>query len=240
MKLIENHDGQFMLLAGFIIAIGLVITTIMLSNIIFEGNMAGEAGTDPAKYDIVNLMQVARDEMRSAYRNATEMGGNTQNNFSKEMKSFSANLSMTYAVHGEGINVSWDTSNWDSNSYSKFTDNGTASGATDWVLIENVKNSTLKLNVTSPGAFKINVSGQSNYWLIIPSNSFSATITNVTPPYSIIFINGASTSGNYSIAGNTTYGRNFIRARDYIFNATVTLSTSTIRANITIPVSVPW
>lgn len=36
MGIIKNEDAQFMLLAGFIIAIGLVVTTVMLNNIIFE------------------------------------------------------------------------------------------------------------------------------------------------------------------------------------------------------------
>jgi hypothetical protein len=60
MGMIKNESAQFMLLAGFIISIGLVITTVMLNNIIFESNMAGEAGGDPIKYDIVNLMRIDR------------------------------------------------------------------------------------------------------------------------------------------------------------------------------------
>lgn len=232
MGIIDNRDAQFMLLAGFIIAIGLVITTVMLNDIIFEGNMASEAGTEPLKYDTVNLMQITRDEVRSAYRSAT--------NFNKQMQNFNGNISKIYALHGEGVNVSWDINNWENGRYANFTENGTASGATNWTLIENVKNSTIKVNVTNPGIFRINVSNQTSFWLITPSSSFSASITNITPPYSIIFINGASTYGNYSITGNTTYGRNFIRARDYFLDATVTLSTSRVRANITIPISVPW
>ena len=48
MRLIENRDAQFMLLGGFIIAIGLVITTVILNSVIFEGNMAIGAGTQRA------------------------------------------------------------------------------------------------------------------------------------------------------------------------------------------------
>lgn len=244
MGIIENRDAQFMLLAGFIVAIGLVITTVMLSNIIFESNMAGEAGSDPLKYDIVNLMAISADEMRSAYRNVTAPGQNTTLkfiNFTNQMRNFNGNLSKIYALHGEGVNVSWDVSNWNNIRYANFTENGTANGATNWTVIESVKNSTITVNLTNPGTFKINVSNVSgNYWLINLSGNFNASITNVTPPYSIIFINGASSSGNYSITGNTTYGRNFTRARDYVLNATVEFYTSRMRASITIPISVPW
>ncbi len=246
MEIIENRDAQFMLLAGFIVAIGLVITTVMLSNIIFESNMAGEAGSDPLKYDIVNLMAISADEMRSAYRNVTAPGQNATLkfiNFTRQTQNFTGNLSKIYALRGEGVNVSMNVSNWNSTPprYANFTENGTANGATNWTVIESVKNSTITVNLTNPGTFKINVSNVSgNYWLINLSGNFSASITNVTSPYSIIFINGASSSGNYSITGNTTYGQKFTRARDYILYSTVTLSTSRMRANITIPVSVPW
>ncbi|MDO9098147.1 MAG: hypothetical protein Q7U60_08500, partial [Candidatus Methanoperedens sp.] len=146
MGIIENRDAQFMLLAGFIVAIGLVITTVMLSNIIFESNMAGEAGTDQLKYDIVNLMAISADEMRSAYNNSIALGGNdTQkiSTFNRQTQNFSANLPKIYALHGEGVNVSWDTSNWNSSRYANFTDNGTADGASNWTVMESVKNSTI-------------------------------------------------------------------------------------------------
>ncbi len=253
MGIIKNDDAQFMLLAGFIIGIGLVITTIMLNNIIFESNMAGEAGGDPIKYDIVNLMRISGDEMKSAYRNVTAPGQDANLkfiNFTSQMQNFSGNLSKIYALHGEGVNVGWNISNWNNNNYANFTDNGTANGAANWTVMENVKNSTITVNIswidtTSP--FRINISSATKYWYInFTYTGTPTTITNdqiknnITSAYSIAFINGSSASGNYSIAGNTTYGRNFTRARDYILNATVTLSTSKMRTNITIPVSVPW
>ncbi len=250
MGIIENRDAQFMLLAGFIVAIGLVITTVMLNNIIFESNMAGEAGSDPLKYDIVNLMAISANEMKSAYRNATALGGNDDrkiNNFTNQTKNFRSNLSKIYALHGEGVNVSWDVSNWNNGPYANFTDNGTASGAANWTVIESVKNSTIIVNITSlTPTFIINVSNATKYWHINFTTTGIQTINNtqikqnITSAYSIAFMNGNTTSGNYTISGNTTYGSDFIRARDYIFSVTVTFYTSRMRANITIPVSVPW
>jgi hypothetical protein len=243
MKLIENRDAQFMLLGGFIIAIGLVITTVMLNNIIFQGNMAGEAGADPLRYDIVNIMQITGDEMKSAYRNATELGGNAQSNFNNQTQNFSANLSTIYALHGEGINVSWDVSNWNGN-YANFTNNGTLGGAADWTLIQNVSTSNITVHATQLGTFHINITNTTTNWtvpLVAGNNYINNTniADHITPPYSIIFINGANAAGNYSISG-TASGRAFIRARDYILYATVKLSASRMRADITIPVSVPW
>lgn len=277
MGIIKNEDAQFMLLAGFMIAIGLVITTVMLNNIIFEGNMAGEAGAEPLKYDAVNLMQVSAGEMRSAYRNATNVSGIGNDkmiaNFTNQTQNFSANLPVLYALHGEGVNVSWDVSNWNNSIYASFTDNGTAGGAANWTVMESVKNlSVFELRNVSVGGvrkLKINVTNQIDVYLwsaelnqtMIEYKNQSGTIVVVSfdsssiinlldlnyyfnksagSNYKISFENGDNANGRFKILGNTTYSRNFTRARDYILNATVTLSTSRMRANITIPVSVPW
>ncbi len=235
MGFIDNQNAQFMLLAGFIIALGLVITTVLLSNIIFQGNMAGEAGSDPAKYEITNLMAISADEMRSAYRNATA-SGDAQGKFIIQMRDFNGNLSQIYAQHGDSVNVTWDKSNWDKGLYANFTKNGMKNSATNWTVIQNVSSSNIIVNVTS-GTFYVITNNNTQITLTAPNNY---TISNSSStPYAIIFLNGSSAAGYYNITG-TASGNNFIRARDYVLNATVTFSTSRVRANLTIPVSVPW
>ncbi|MCZ7362593.1 MAG: hypothetical protein O8C58_04555, partial [Candidatus Methanoperedens sp.] len=105
MKIIENHDAQFMLLAGFIIAIGLVITTVILNSIMFERNIAVGAGNEPTKNDIINLIQITRDEVRAAYGNATNSSTSKTIqilNFNSQLQNFTDNLSTIYALQGEG------------------------------------------------------------------------------------------------------------------------------------------
>ncbi|NJD51422.1 MAG: hypothetical protein FIB07_00975 [Candidatus Methanoperedens sp.] len=250
MGIIENERAQFMLLAGFIVAIGLVIATVMLNNIIFESNMAGEAGGDSIKYDVVNLMRISGDEIKSAYRNVTATGQNPAlkvTNFTNQMQNFSGNLSKIYALHGEVVNLSPDISNWNNTRYANFTDNGTANGAANWTVIENVKNSNITINVTTISSpFNISITSSTSSWKINFITPENRTITNsqiianvTTQPYKISFINGGNVSGRFNITG-TSNNIPFIRARDYVLNATIILSTSDMRANITIPVSVPW
>ncbi|MCE8422777.1 MAG: hypothetical protein J5U17_10900 [Candidatus Methanoperedens sp.] len=234
-EITKNQDAQFMLLAGFIIAIGLVITTIILNSIIFEVNLAIGGGNELSKYDIINLVQLTKDEFRSAYANRSI------DDFNRQLNNFNGNLSKLYALHGEGVNISWETSNWNSNRYANLTENGLQGGKTNWTVIETVRNSTIRVNVTNPGSFQINISNSAaGSWTVTPGYNFTASVTNVTPPYSISFINGASTSGNYSITGNTTYGKNFTRARDYVLNGSIGFFMSRIRTNLTIPITVPW
>jgi len=104
MRLIQNTDAQFMLLAGFIISIGLVITTVMFSSVIFGENMAIGEGRDPSRNDIMNLISITKDETREAYNNSTASGGSNAlkyNNFTKQMQNFNGNLSKIYALRGE-------------------------------------------------------------------------------------------------------------------------------------------
>ncbi|MFZ3168990.1 MAG: hypothetical protein WA130_15360 [Candidatus Methanoperedens sp.] len=246
MGLIENERAQFMLLAGFIIAIGLVITTVMLNNIIFESNMAGEAGGDHIKYDMVNLMRISGDEIKSAYRNVTTPGQNPAlkvTNFTKQMQNFNENISQIYALHGEVVNLSLDISNWNSIRYANFTDNGTASGTANWTVIENVSSSNISMNViVTSGTFQILLKNASSSLINLTAGTHTGLIfanSTIADPYSISFINGSNAYGNYSIAGIAS-GKNFNRSRDYILNATIFFSTSNMRANITIPVAVPW
>ena len=247
MGIIENERAQFMLLAGFIIAIGLVITTVMLNNIIFESNMAGEAGGDSIKYDMVNLMRISGDEIKSAYRNVTAQGQNPAlkvTNFTKQMQNFNENISQIYALHGEVANLSLDINNWNSDlpRYANFTENGTASGTANWTVIENVSSSSISMNViVTSGTFQILLKNTSSSLINLTAGTHTGLIfaNSTIDPYSISFINGSNAYGNYSIAGIAS-GKNFNRSRDYILNATIFFSTSDTRANITIPVSVPW
>lgn len=243
MGLIENRDAQFMLLAGFIIAIGLVITTVMLNSVIFEGNMAVGAGTEPSKNDIINLIQITNDETRAAYRSATNISAPTNMmvaNFTNQTQNFNDNLSTIYALHGEGVNLSWDVSNWNNDIYPYFTENGTAGGSTNWTVIQNVKDSDIILNITTSGSFNITLINSTTSWINITSADNYTFKNTSDQPYSIVFINGKNIEGRFKITGNTSDGKAFIRARDYILYANETFSTSRMRADITIPISVPW
>ena len=275
MGFIDNRDAQFMLLAGFIIAVGLVITTVMINSIIFESNLAIDSVNDPSKTEIVNLMEITRDEMRSAYRNGTEVGTSIpymEDNFTKQMQNFSANIPKIYAKYGEGVNVTWNISNWNNTIRANFTKNGMVDGVSDWIVVENVNNLTVfSLEaVSTNGYFLVNVTNSSGrIWSMNLTGSGNLNVTNKTGGsstytveysaisilnttyefntstlgeiYTINFVNGDDAWGNYAIqGGRTDYNRAFTRERHYVLNATVALSTSRVRANITIPVTVPW
>ncbi len=189
MGIIQNRDAQFMLLASFIIAIGLVITTVVLNSIIFEGNMAVEGGSELSKYELVNMMQITKDEMKNAYKNTTQSGGTKDNaiaNFSRQMTNFSANIPKMFALHGGAVNVTWDTENWNKTSYANFTDNGMPWGDANWILVEGVNVSTVNVfnlsNVTKlSGNFRIEArnSTGSSVWSI-EFNNTNYTVTNLT------------------------------------------------------------
>lgn len=190
MEIIQNRDAQFMLLASFIIAIGLVITTVVLNSIIFEGNMAVEGGSELSKYELVNMMQIAGDEIKSAYINTTQAGGVKDKNianFTGQMRNFSTNLPKMFALHGGAVNVTLDIENWNKSRYANFTYNGTTNGIANWPVVEGVNVSSINIfnlsNVTVlPGkSFKIEArnSTGSSVWSI-EFNNTNYTVTNLT------------------------------------------------------------
>lgn len=240
MRLIQNSDAQFMLLAGFIIAIGLVITTIMFSSVIFAENMAIGEGRDPSRNDIMNLISITKDETRDAYNNSTASGGIKAleyTYFSKQMQNFNGNLSKIYALRGEIVNVTWE--NWAIKGDANFSDNGTVNGISNWTVIENVSKSNITVNVTS-GTLYINLTNTTPDWQIKANKTTSPLNFNTTNnSYKIIFLNGTNASGNFTING-TASGKWFIRARDYIINTSITFTSNRVKADFRIPVSVPW
>lgn len=199
MGLIEDRGAQFMLLAGFIIGIGLVITTVMLNSIMFEGNMAIESVTENSKYDMVNLMQITTDEIRSAYRNSTEKGGTVQNNtrnFTNQINNFSANLPKIYSMYGGGAKITYE--NWTNKGYANFTENGRPDGKNNWTVVEGLNVNYVRvfnftINLTGH-IFKIEARNSTGYpvWSVL----FNSTKYNVT---------NASNPTNYSI-GNFSNG----------------------------------
>ncbi len=272
MGILKDRDAQFMLLAGFIIAIGLVITTVVLNSIVFEKNMAVDEGSGLLTNDIVNLMQISIDEIRNAYTDSTapEKDQNLKfSNFTYHMQNFASNLSKIYALHGEGVNVTWDIEKWRNGEHANFTDNGMPGGKAVWSMADGVNASSVDIfkfwNMTVVGeGFKIEArdsSGlaiwsvefnSSGYYMTNTTNtsygSYGSDIDLNSPPYyfrqsitapvSIHIINGSNACGSFRIQGIAN-GRTFYRERHYIINSTIRFSTSRVRANITIPVSVP-
>jgi len=277
MGLIEDHEAQFMLLAGFLIAIGLVITTVMLNSIIFEGNMATESVTESSKYEMVNLMQITTDEIRSAYRNATVKKGSVPNmtlNFTRQVNNFSADLPKIYSMYGGGARITYE--NWTNKGYANFTDNGRPDGKDNWTVVEGVivKNlSVFNFTINLTGSiFRIEARNSTGdpVWSVL-FNSTKYNVTNATnpanyttddfingdqvnltspeyyfnastfsySPVSIHIIYGRNAFGTYKILGLAN-NRNFTRERDYVLNTTVALSTAKVKANISMPVTVPW
>lgn len=216
MELIENRNAQFMLLASFIIAVGLVITTVILNSIIFEINTAVGAGCDPSKNEIVNQIQITKNEMRSAYitMNSYEMPlATTIAYFNGEMNTFNGNLSKINALRGEMVNVSWDLRNWNGYSYANFTENGTYNGANNWTIIYGINASSVDVfrfwNATIfPGkSLKIEARNSTGYTLwSVELNSTSYVVTNTTK----------SSNGTF----NPDAGDDFTLAK-YYFNQSV-------------------
>jgi len=159
-----------LLVAGFTLAVALVITTVMLNDILFEANTAREPTSDPALYDLANLIQLTITETQQAYQNNT-------NTPSMNLNSISSDLSKYFAYNGEGVKIKWNVSK-----VASLTESGLPGGG-EWTVVENVENVTsLIFKVSIPGnesAARFSMEIKEAPWTIIVEAD-GATVTNVT------------------------------------------------------------
>jgi len=269
MSLSDRDDGQMLLMAGFIVAFGLIAITLMLSDILYATSLASEASMDPVKYDFLNLQQLANSETKNAYKSSTINGYTNWSTFEKYNSNYIGNISKIYAGEGYAIKVERGSP------YEvRFTANGLLSGNPEWRVVGNATNIyTFKIynyNYSVGDSFQIDVvnltgirlySVKINTIITIINRTGAISTISLTDPvdllaigdtpftfntntqgqtYSIYFNNGDQIAGRFNITGKSASNQTFIKARDYMINSTISLTSSRARLNITTPVSVPW
>jgi hypothetical protein len=159
-------------------------------------------------------MQITRDEVRNAYCYANLPGTNNTDTFNKQMNAFNGNISKIYALHGESVNITWETSNWAGSRYPNLTENGTANGVSNWTLMESVRNiSSFQLRNLSGSYFEVNVSNQTTgvfLWSFKLNGTDNITVRNSTGTYnygvnfSYVDLLNSSYMFNISTAGDSS------------------------------------
>ncbi|WP_135604969.1 hypothetical protein [Methanococcoides sp. NM1] len=212
-----DDSAQLLLLAAFAIGSTLVISTIMMSNIIYASNMASESTSDISNYEISNIAQMADEATRAAYYNATNNRTVPINEsvFTQYMDSYATEASALYAF--QGYSFSFDNSTL-SDAY--FTENGLYEGNPEWVLVKNISQTNkfmIDLTNTSKlgdaaNAYEvraINQSGtsiwfmkvyndSSNITITVPGQTYSKTGSNIYLNITGNEINGGASDFNFS------------------------------------------
>lgn len=101
-----NDNGQLILISGFLIAIGLVVITIMLNNVIFAGNIAYVGTMDTPGNDLLYLQDLTNKECNSAYVDANRSGVFDNNVYSRYMNNYSNAITKLYAYKGSSVRIS--------------------------------------------------------------------------------------------------------------------------------------
>ena len=96
-----NNKGQWILLSGIILAVGLIMLVTMLNQTVLAGNRIAAAEIDFPNREILEILEETR---RTAHRVHSETYHSKQD-FNNNMTHFADNLSRLYATRGILIDV---------------------------------------------------------------------------------------------------------------------------------------
>jgi hypothetical protein len=170
-----NDSAQMILIAAFAIGIGIVVLTVMLNNIIYAGNIASEANIETNVFDFTNTIKVTILAYEKAYT------GNSID--SAYMSNYTRKMSESHAISGFIFTLSNDALK-----EPYFTENGLASGNSNWTVAERVNKTDIfeiMVNTSVLGNetnhFMVEAVDQSGkLWSLTAYNSGSACLVNVT------------------------------------------------------------
>ncbi|WMW21556.1 hypothetical protein RE476_09165 [Methanolobus mangrovi] len=213
-----NESGQMILIAGFIIGIGIVVLTVMLNNIVYASNTASESSIETNVFDFSNVVQTTTEAYEKAY--ADSNGGVDNATFDAYMAKYSEKMIESYSLSGFIFSLD---SGVLQDTY--FTENGLADGNDNWVVIERVNYTDYfllsRLNASTLGnesnKFVIEVNNQSGstIWsasLFNSSGNINVTVydSSNTPHYN----NDSATIYDFNVTSNQLEGGYF----EYFFN----------------------
>ncbi|WP_340820198.1 hypothetical protein [Methanolobus sp. WCC4] len=211
MKRIDE-SGQIILISGFIIAIGIVVLTVMLNNIVYASNTASESSIETNVFDYSNVVDSTIEAHEKAYADSN-YGANTTA-FNAYMANYSEKMIKSYSL--SGFICTLDTGTLQ-NPY--FTENGLVDGNDNWIVVERINHTDrfnlFELNASTLGnessklTIEANNQSGSRIWLAsIFNSSGNVNVTvydnNNLPHY----WNNSDTIYNLNITGNEINGNN--------------------------------
>jgi hypothetical protein len=248
MKKLDD-SAQLLLIAGFAIGVGIVVITVMLSNVIYASNMASESSIDTSRYDIANAIQTTTEAYQDAYRYSI-LDENNITRYEEYIDSYSRKASQNYATAGFTFHLQDHGL-----SESHFTHNGLAGGKDNWTLVSNVNmtesffvtpNTSIMGNESNPLVIEaVNHSGSSLWSIGMYNSSGNISITVIDSSLIPRYNNGTWTNLEVNITGNQINGVNVITpfnfpasttGQDYsinIYNGNSTAGMCTVSGNLT-------
>jgi len=205
-----DDSAQLILIAGFAIGLGIVVSTIMLNNVIYASNMASESSVNTNLFDFSNVVQMTSGAFSGAYNNATRDQSSFNETFDNYMTNYTGKVSNMYALYGTSFSLKTGTF-YDA----YFTENGLAGGNPDWVVMDDINETSSFLitpNTSSLGneanAFEVQAVNQSDVsiWSIKLYNNggnigFNVThltgYVNDTAVHSLNITNNSIDNGDY-------------------------------------------
>jgi hypothetical protein len=265
----SNDSGQMLLLAAFTIGFMVVVSTVMLNNIIYASNIASESNNDISYFEVSNIARMTDEATKAAYYNATTGSSFNHTVFSRYLENYSHEVTILYAYKGVSFSFTNSTlqdayftknglssgqENWTIIDNVNATDNFTMevntsnlgdisepfevhaldqSGSSIWFMKMYEEGSNIKVNVSNQ-TYNID-----HIPIDIKNETYQFDNSTAGKTYSLKYLNSSNVIGLYSLSGELTDGESFRCERYKMINATVAISSSKNKINVTLPVTVP-
>ncbi|MDP2216232.1 MAG: hypothetical protein Q8J68_02955 [Methanolobus sp.] len=240
-----DDSAQLLLIAGFAIGVGIVVITVMLSNVIYASNMASESSIDTSRYDIANAIQTTTEAYQDAYRYSI-LDEDNITRYEEYIDSYSRKASQNYATAGFTFHLQ-------DHGFSEpyFTHNGLAEGKDNWTLVSNVNmtesffitpNTSTMGNESNPLVIEaFNHSGSSLWSIGMYNSSGKVNITVIDGSFAPRYKPDIGANPEVNITGNRINNETFefnysasTTGQDYsinIYNGSNTIGIYTISGN---------
>lgn len=209
-----NDTGQMILVAGFVIGIGIVVLTIMLNNIVYASNTASEATIETNVFDYSNVVKTTTEAYEKAYNESNY--GNDTAVFNAYMANYTKSMLKSYSLSGYIFTLQNDS--LEDEVY--FTRSGLVGGEDDWTLIERINytdsfllyglNSSTLGNESNKFAIEAENQAGTGIWSVVLFNSSgNINVTSYNGSNIIASVNNTNEIHTFDITGNEINGGTF-------------------------------
>jgi hypothetical protein len=101
----NNHRGQWLILSGLILALGLISLVILLNQAMSAGYKVSEAESEFPSHEITEIYEETVRTSNLVWQEVNDSGSNGTVWFKRNMTYFTGNISQIYAAHGTLVEI---------------------------------------------------------------------------------------------------------------------------------------
>jgi hypothetical protein len=105
MDTMNNHRGQWLILSGLILALGLISLVILLNQAMSAGYKVSQAESEFPSHEITEIYEETVRTSNLVWKNINKTDPSNMTQFNTNMTYFTGNISKIYAAHGTFVEI---------------------------------------------------------------------------------------------------------------------------------------